>query len=361
MTQLAVSPDGFWTKTHFYRQGTMLHAVTYSCIAGNPEIFRASVDLKPILAKVVRLHAKLHKDGKVSGASDVLVGFSFNPIKAIGNVAKTASNMVNKIGKSKLVSQVASTARSVIKSKVTGAVLAGTAFVFPPVGAPAVAAYVAANAALVAIDQASAAMKTAKQIADKVVPDSVKKSLKKKLSSWAGSVVKKAVADGRPIPTQYKGTIAQAIKLSKDHADQAKQALTAVKNQAKAGNVEAQKLARIVSLAHNAREQLKHIAGSSTVAHHSSKPTASGGKHHRIAKMKSKGPSVLNGFPAVLITDRGKIIPGRYVERSGSPTATVIRGGKAYRGSFAAVSGVFGPRQVVGCHNPFMSKSAEAR
>lgn len=358
MTTLSVHPQGFWLKTHFYREGNLLHAVAYSVIAGHPEVFHASVDIRPIVAAVVKAHNALHAQNKISG-DDVLIGWGFsfsdlNPAKlaknavqavthpgrSVSSVARSAAGIVQKVGKSKLTSQIASGVKSVVKSKVTGAILAGTAIAFPPVGAPAVAAYAAANAALMAIDQAKAVTDTAKKIVDKATSSALKSKLKGELTKWAGSTLQKAVAANQQIP-HGMGSIAQAVKLAKERADNAKKLLAHTAAKAKAGDVEAQKLARVVTLAKSARDQLTAIKNH-------------GGK----TKVRGRAPvsSNLNGFPALLVSSSGHIIPGRYIERRGAPRGVVVRNGKVLRGNFAAVSGddLFGCMPVVGCSNPFL-------
>ena len=73
-------------------------------------------------------------------------------------------NKVKKIAKSKLVSQVAKTVKSVVQSKITGAAIGAAAVVFPPVGVPAAAAYATANTALAALDKASQIKKQAQSV-----------------------------------------------------------------------------------------------------------------------------------------------------------------------------------------------------
>ena len=358
MSTLSVAPEGFWMKSHFYREGSLLHVVTYSCIAGNPEVFRMSVDLRPIIAAVVKAHNKLHQT-KVSGEDvhSALIGFSFGDLtKPFASVAKSAANMVNKVGKSKLISQVGAAVKSVVKSKITGSILAGAAIAFPPIGAPAVAAYAAANASLMAIDQAKGAVAMAKKVVNKATDPKTARLLKGELTKWAGSTIANAVANKVPIPKGLK-PLAQAMKLAKDKASQAQKVLGAIASKAKRGDVEAAKMARIVNLAHNNRKSLVAIR----------KSTAK-----NMTKLKRKAPAQLNGFPALLVTKQGRIVPGRYVEKSGGQRSVILRKGQVLRGNFAAVSGVsdyiggcdisgavddFGS---IGCANPF-SKPAHLR
>lgn len=335
MSTLTVSPEGFWLKSHFYREGHLLNVVTYTCIAGSPEVFRMSVDLRPIVAAVVKGHNRLHSQ-KVSGEEvSALVGFSFSDLgKPFASVAKSAASIVNKVGKTKLVSQVGAAVKAVVKSKITGAVLAGAAIAFPPVGAPAVAAYAAANASLMAIDQAKSAVNVAKEIVSKATPPKKAAELKATLSKWAGATVQHAVANKVPVPGGL-GVIAQAMKLAKARAENAKKLLGVIAQKAKAGDVEAAKMARIVTLAKNARSSLQAI-----------KQTEA----RNLGKLKSKAPvsSNLNGFPALLVSKSGHIVPGRYIERAGAQKGIVLRGGKVLRGNFASVAGF----DLVGCGGP---------
>lgn len=342
MSDLTVAPEGFWIKSHFYREGHMLHVVTYSCIAGSPEIFRASVDLRPIVKKVTALHNRLHGtkvsgeevDAEVSGFFSSItkpfktvakgaVNVVTKPGKSISDVAKSAARIASKVGKNKLLGQVTSGVKSVVQSKITGAALSGLAIAFPPVGVPAVAAYAAANTALKAIDMATSAKKTAQQIVSAATPPAVKTQLKVELSKWAGAELKSAVAAKKPIP-KLTSSLAQAMKLATDRANAAKKTLANIAAQAKTGNVEAAKAARIVTLAANARKQLKAVQRSG--------PT-------NTPKLKSKAPINLNGFPALLVDRSGRIIPGRYVEKTGAPRGVLLRQGKVLRGNFARVSG----------------------
>lgn len=352
MSDLAVAPEGFWIKSHFYRSGHMLHVVTYSCIAGEPEIFRASVDLRPIIAKVTALHNKMHGtkvsgeevDAEISGFfSSIAKPFKSvasavthpgrtiksaarivsRPGKSISDVAKSAARIASKVGKSKLVGQVTGAVKGVVQSKITGAALGGLAIAFPPVGAPAVAAYAAANTALKAIEMASAAKKTAQQIVSAATPPAKKAQLKASLSTWAGAQLKAAVASKTNVPA-LRSPIAQAMKLAMDRANKAKATLARVASMAKSGNVEAAKVARIVTLAAGARKQLGAVRSANSKS---------------LPRLKSKAPATLNGFPALLVDRQGKIIPGRYVEKSGAPRGVLLRQGKVLRGNFARVSG----------------------
>ena len=279
-------------------------------------------------------HAKNINDALKTGASGA-AGAALN--RYGGSVAHQAARIAAKVGKSNLVSQVGFAVRGVVQSKASNHSIAAA---FPAVGMPAIAAYDAASKALSAIDNHKSAASWAKAIVDKSTSAATKGQLKSSLEKWAGATIQKAVANNLPIP-RGMGSIAQAMKLAKDSADRAKKLLAETAAKAKAGDVEAMKLSRVITLAHNARSQLKSI------------------KHGKgKTRIRGKAPvsSNLNGFPALLVSTSGHIIPGRFLEKKGAPRGIVVRNGKILRGNFAAVSGddIFGCLNNIGCSNPFM-------
>lgn len=168
--------SGVWFKTRFRREGNFLCATVYSVAAGEPKVVELRVDLRPIARAVMRAHAAMHaKDlakaslrAKVSGNT---VGWG------LGSLWKGAKKAAKAIGRNKLVKGVigvtrtiAKTAKSVIKSKVTGLVAAGLA-AFPltaPLGVAALGAYAAANAAVAAVETGSKVVKTAQSAASTI-------------------------------------------------------------------------------------------------------------------------------------------------------------------------------------------------
>jgi hypothetical protein len=104
--------NGLWVKTRFYQEGHMLHAVTYCVAAGNPEMIRLSVDLRPIAKAVRAYHDRLHKERdrnpdphqarmKVSG---LLEGDT--PFHGIGEAAQ-------KLGQEKLRTLISQSVRAI--------------------------------------------------------------------------------------------------------------------------------------------------------------------------------------------------------------------------------------------------------
>ncbi len=398
---LSVAPSGFWLKTHFYREGNLLHVVAYSCVAGSPEVFNFSVDLRPIMAKLMKVHLALHKtplamqkvkDPRFSGFFDdafssikhavsspgqalkSVAQLAVSPVsvmnralETIPGVSAARSAIMNKISpgmndaysamlgastlklsKAALVSQVSSAIKGAAKYQ-AGNLLHGVSVAMPSVSLPALNAFNEASKHLSAIDQASAAMSAAKRIASGV-PNAA--ALKAELMKWAGSTVKDATAQG--VSLVGNSILAQAMKLTSDRSKEAKKILSLIAEEAKKGDVNAQRMARVVHLAHNSRRQMKAIHGAT---------------HKNLHRIKGHAPvpSNLNGFPALLIHSSGHIIPGRYIEKKGAPAATILRKGKVLRGHFAKVAGEMGlGNDAVGCigsasSNPFLGKPGHLR
>ncbi len=205
---------GVWVKTRFWRQGPYLKATVYSVAAGEPRIIELSVDLRPIARAVMRLHAQMHSkaglDASVRGRP--LVGWS------LGKMWKGVKKVAQKIGRSKLVKgvvsvtkAVASGAKSVVKSKVFGGILA-VASVFPltaPFAAPALGAYAAANAAVKGVEVGKKVVTTAGALAHTITRG-------KKLASQASrasTTAQAAVATvSRGMTPAQRSTIAARAK-----------------------------------------------------------------------------------------------------------------------------------------------------
>lgn len=368
MTQLSVAPQGFWLKTHFYREGDHINVVAYSCIAGHPEVFRFSVDVRPILAAFVKAHNLMHAqkvsgeevDAEVSGFFDFVkkaASVAVSPVMAMNrglelvpgvsaarravmnkispgmnqayegmmgasNISKLAARKVATTTKAKLVSQVSSAVKGAVTTAAGGRI-ASTSVAFPKVSMPSIAAFNSANRALNSINQANSAMAAARKIANKATDPKSKAALRAGLTKWAGATVKSAIANKVTVPSGL-GPIAQAVKLAQGEASRAKATLATIAAKAKAGNVQAMQAARIVTLAKSNNDKLRAIKRSTS---------------RNLPKVRGKAPAQLNGFAALLVSPTGRIIPGRYVEKAGAPKGLVLRGGKVLRGSFSAVSG----------------------
>jgi hypothetical protein len=165
---------------------------------------------------------------------------------------------VSKIGKSKLLSNITSAVKSVVKSKLTGAVVGAAAVVFPPVGVPAAAAYATANAAIATIDRANQIKNQARDLLVR------------------GTPAQKAALSAR------SGQVAQALS----QAATVKTRLREIATRAQHGDLAAKKTARIFShvMAHRRRVQ-----------------------EHGV-KLQGKQMT-----PGLLVTDLGRIIPGRWL------------------------------------------------
>ncbi|HEV8548574.1 MAG TPA: hypothetical protein VGQ57_06090 [Polyangiaceae bacterium] len=211
--------SGVWVKTHFKQEGPYLCATVYAVAAGEPRIVELRIDTRPIARALVRSHAALHAEAlaksslrrgtKVSGT---VIGWS------IGKLWKGAKKAAKAIGRAKLVKgvvgvtkKIAKTAKSVVKSKITGLVAAGLA-AFPltaPIGVAALGAYAAANAALSGVEAGSQVVSTAKKAA------SVISQGKKALQAVAKTNARTAAAvqtAGALMPASAKAKIAAHVK-----------------------------------------------------------------------------------------------------------------------------------------------------
>lgn len=160
---------GVWLKTRIVQRGHFLVAITRVVAAGQPRVFEMRVDLRPLVKVAAAIHRKLHAQQAdlVSGLPPEIGAGFFK--KLVRRVKKTAK----RIGKSKLLRRVGKlgksvvrVSKSVIKSKITGAI-GGILTVFPPTaaaGAALTAGYVAANAAVRAIEKGAKVAKTAASI-----------------------------------------------------------------------------------------------------------------------------------------------------------------------------------------------------
>ena len=175
---------------------------------------------------------------------------------------------VSKVGKSKLLSDVTSAVKSVVQSKLTGAAVGAAAVVFPPVGVPAAAAYATANAAIATLDRAHQIKNQARNLLVR------------------GTPAQKAALSSR------SGQIAEALS----QAATVKTKLREIATRAQHGDLAAKKTARIFShvMAHRRRVQ-----------------------EHGV-KLQGKQMT-----PGLLVTDFGRIIPGRWLfaaaEEQGAP------------------------------------------
>lgn len=273
-------PKGICFKTCVYREGPYMHAITTMVHNGDVEVFKASVDLRPIEAAVRRYHQKLHaKNGGVH------VGWFGS------SIAHAVSHAVSSIGHAGIVKSIANNVKSVVKSKVTGGIIAATAVVFPPVGLPAAAAYATANAALTVLDNAKSVENRVTQIAT------------------SGSNAAKAAAQAQ-IPKikelmQKKAAVQGFLQRT----------LTAAKH----GDKGAQFTARVFNIVQAQRNALQNKIGN--------KPLPPG------------------SIPALLIDERGRIVKGHFLDKHANNTlkrVTLFKGGKLQHGNFQQVAGMGG-------------------
>ncbi len=267
-TSLSIKPKGTCIKTCFYKDGDYLHCTATLVSNGDVEVFKGSVDLRPIRAAIMRRHAAMH------GADSVQVSGFFSSI----------GHAISSIGHAKLVKGLVNDIKKVGKSKAFGVVLGATAIVFPPVGAPALAAYAVAKTATGVIEEANKVKARAVHIA-KNGTAAEKAALKKHLPA-----VKKLFAQ--------KAAVQASLSRMADAAKKGnKEALTA------------QKIFGIVL------------------------------KSHQGVKARASSPAASKGVAAVMITRNGKIVPGHYVQQSANlklAESMLFDGKQVLRGKYAA-------------------------
>lgn len=189
----------------------------------------------------------------------------------IGGFPGSFFKAVKKIGKTKLLSEVSNAVNSVAKSKLAGAAISAAAVVFPPVGLPAAAAYATANTALAALDKANAIKNQARSVLA------------------AGSQAEKMLLQSKA------PHIAQALRRAAD----VRARLRELVRRAKQGDLAARKTANIFSHVMAHRERVQSYIG----------------------KNAAKAWT-----PGLLVTQDGKIVPGRWLHSQSEEAAKLLPG-----------------------------------
>ena len=240
--RLHVAPSGISVKGRYWREGHLLKAVVHVQAVGSaPKTVTAEVDLRPIAAALKKWHRRQHQSGA-----------------RVGGWPGSFINAVKKVAKSKLVSQVANSVKSVVQSKITGGVIGAAAVIFPPVGVPAAAAYATANTAIASIDMDVEIKNRAHAILS------------------AGSPAQKAALQAH----------APAIKQVLERAALVKKKLREIASRASRGDVAARKTARIFG----------HVV-----------------EHRRRVKTHGQKLQGKTSTPGLLVTEYGKIVPGQWL------------------------------------------------
>ena len=250
---LRIAPSGVSVRGRFWREGPYFKAMVHVQTAGAaPKTVTAEVDLRPIVRALHHWYRRKH--GVHIG------GFPGSFFKA-----------VKKIGKSKLLGDVAQAVKSVVKSKITAGAIAAAAVVFPPVGVPAAAAYATANAALAVLDKANAIKNQAKTVLA------------------AGSQAEKTLLRAKA------PQITQALSRAAD----VRAKLRDIVRRAKQGDLAARKTANIFS----------HVMA------------------HRDRVQSYVGKSAAKAWtPGLLVTQEGKIVPGRWLHSQAEEVAKLMPG-----------------------------------
>jgi hypothetical protein len=246
--RLHVAPAGVSVRGRYWREGPFFKAVVHVQTAGAaPKTITAEVDLRPIVRALHHWYRKKH------GVH-------------IGGWPGSFFKEVKKIGKSKLLGDVAQAVKSVVKSKLTAAAIGAAAVVFPPVGLPAAAAYATANAALSVLDKANA------------------------IKSQAKSVLASGSAAEKMLLRAKAPQIAQALR----DALNVRTKLREIAQRAQRGDIAARKTASIFShvMAHRNRVQAY------------------------VGKAQTK-----DWTPGLLVTQYGQIVPGHWLHSQSAANA----------------------------------------
>lgn len=167
----------YWAKTKITDEGNLLHARTYLVSGGEPTVMNLTVDLEPI-------RQAMQDRAQVAGF--------------FGDAWDTLESGVKKVGRNKLVKKVARGTKAVVRSKITGAVAAGAAYAYPPVGAPALAAYATAN---IVLDDIERGEKAAKQ-------------LKREVKGLGLAAKKKAIRKAKGLSKRAKAKAIKQLNMS---------------------------------------------------------------------------------------------------------------------------------------------------
>lgn len=302
-----------WAKTRIAQEGSHLVARTYLAADGNPTLLTTRVNLRAI--------EKALKNRDHVG----LFGINFKKV--------ARSKLLRKVSRN--VKRVARTthkySKAVVRSPITGAVLAGTAVVFPPAGGPALAAYAAANAYLTAAEAAEKKIKdiTKRNKTLRSVSSKLKRLVGLQPGRKRGKPTRKRLTRGRKriASRKLKLSLSKLKKLqayraklkSKQFRDKqnlrkalakskaAKRKIESIKRKALGGNRTARKEFAILQAVAAERARIKALADASN-----------------------------GGSLGLLIDSRGRITQGRFVRRPGT-RGTLYTGHGQTLGEFSRV------------------------
>jgi hypothetical protein len=351
-------PRNFWMKTHIQQRGHMLEAICYIVAAGSPEIFRVAVDLRPIARAVKQYHRELHRKAKVEGC----IGCE----EEIAGLFSSIGNVIKKVGRSKLLKGVSRFAKSVVKSKITAGVIASTAAIFPPVGAPAIAAYAGANASLAAVEKGNKVRLTIRGALR------TKRSSKRTIARSRANVRTAAALAARARATRardaarlkaarasrararYRARLA-ARQTAHHVAPSVRTAIARRRAAQRKLNYAAKHkavIARTMQKSDKAKKYIKQLVATSRYSPDANKRfEASKGSRiyalvaeHRRNLANIEQPKA--AVPGLVVDSQGRIIKGKFVQESASRGATLhvmlAAKGKVQPGYFRRVSGCIG-------------------
>jgi hypothetical protein len=343
---------GGWRSAQFTQNGDWLTFSAEYSVPGAPAPahFSSRINLRDIertlLAQGARQLKRTIQRARVAGDCvgcgcvggrdyDVCVAGLFSKVK------KAVKKNVKKVAKVKLLKDVRkqadnfkSTSKKVLKSKVTGGLVAATAIAFPPVGVPAAAAYATANAALIAIERAEALKKSAL---------AAKKSLKlgkaaaaklKKLPAASRKIaladpkISKVVKDGLAAKRLLdKATKSPEIAKVAKQAKQAKALVAKVSKQAK----DSKRKAQMIAAAAKRNPALRATAVEAT-----KKARVAAGNVAILRSVNANRKQAANQHHGILIDAQGRQRRGTFTRRGDRKVAALVTSdGKVQTGEFS--------------------------
>lgn len=284
------------------QNGKLCGDIRLCCMGKAPCMLKVEIELQPIIEALRAWHQKEHAN--VSGSPEFGSFFS-----SIGKLAK-------KIGHAALHNVVIDAAKAVAKSPITGAIVSVAAVAFPPVGAPALAAYAVANRAVNAMESGEKAANALGALA-KGHPSQAFAVAANYIKENGGSLPASAGALGNVAAQQAvintaRAHASEAVKV----ANKVKTDLKKISAKAKAGDPDALKTAKVIAIvhAHNTRVKTAVKKQQASVSHPPALAKARGLPGTGPLPSPHLTPGVPTKTPTagILVTPDGKLVTGHF-------------------------------------------------
>jgi hypothetical protein len=330
---------GVWFKTHVYREGRYLCATMYSVNNANAEVFNFKVDMVPLLKRISSYHKKLHGTApSVSGFGDQM------------NV------VAEKLGRAKLAQQAFA-----VSSQLTAKATCHAQTPNVPVSNAVLATYAAARAGVDAVDK-NAKLKSAMEAVGNNIHRLIE--TKKSLSAMAPAqratalqnpTVRKAIIKGIgskfALASFIKSGGPELAKKTRRNAIIASSQFSKLAAKAKAGDPNAKKMAKVISIAAHARAKTQQAVATSTPGSHAGLVINAQGKVRRNPKGFVKRTPRAGERAEVMVKARGGVETGVFEHVSGASATTLRKRLKRIR-HMAVVNGDDAPGSEMGCSSP---------